>query len=87
MPQPTAAPPAQHAQHAHAGIQIALARTQAGATGRLDFDARLAVGHLCAMGPGAWGHLQGLVDAAPGPQQAQAVLLIGMQAAALQVKP
>ena len=51
----------------------------------MDFEARLAAGHLCAMGVGAWPHLQGLIDAALGPQQAQAVLLIGMQAAALQV--
>lgn len=51
----------------------------------MDFEARLAAGHICAMGVGAWPHLQGLIDAALGPQQAQAVLLIGMQAAALQV--
>lgn len=56
-------------------------------TGRLDFEARLAVGHLCAMGSEAWGLLQGLIDSALGPQQAQLLLLVGMQAAALQVSP
>lgn len=74
------------AEHAQDKMRSAVLRSKAGSMAGLDFDARLAVGYLCILGAEGWSQLQGLIEEASSPQQAQTALTIGMQAAALQVR-